>query len=147
MIVCRQASAQDLAGILALLHEIMQHHGVTPPRQSDLSRTVSAILSSSDHEIIVAEKTGRLVGMCACIFTFSTWSAAPVCELQDLIVSRSERRTQVGTRLVEAARQMASNRGCARMFLLAEPWNFEAHAFYRRLGFQEKTCLYFELGL
>ncbi|MCX8033220.1 MAG: GNAT family N-acetyltransferase [Thermoleophilia bacterium] len=147
MIVCRQAGQEDLAGIVALLHEIMREHGVNPPREADLARTVSAILDSPNHQILVAEKNSQLVGMCACIFTLSTWSAAPVCELQDLIVSQSERRTQVGSKLIEAAREVARTRGCTRLFLLAEAWNFEAHAFYRRQGFQEKTCLYFELSL
>jgi hypothetical protein len=41
----------------------------------------------------------------------------------------------------------ARARGCSRLFLLAEPWNLEAHAFYRSLGLSEKTCLYFERDL
>jgi hypothetical protein len=37
--------------------------------------------------------------------------------------------------------------GCSRLFLTAEVWNLGAHAFYRGLGFDEKTCLYFERRL
>lgn len=147
MVICRQACHKDLAGILALLYEIMREHGVNPPGEADLARIVSAILDSPNHQILVAEKNSQLVGMCACIFTLSTWSAAPACELQDLIVSRSERRTHVGSKLIETAREVAKTRGCTRLFLLAEAWNFEAHAFYRHQGFKEKTCLYFELSL
>jgi GNAT superfamily N-acetyltransferase len=85
--------------------------------------------------------------MCALLFTISTWSASLVCELQDVIVTEHYRRESVGQGLVAAAEEIARARGCNRLFLLAESWNLGAHAFYRSLGLQEKTCLYFERDL
>lgn len=90
---------------------------------------------------------GHIVGMCALLFTLSTWSAAPVCELQDVIVTAASRREDIGRGLVGAAEQVARERGCARLQLLAESWNLAGHAFYRSLGLAEKTCLYFEKDL
>jgi GNAT superfamily N-acetyltransferase len=85
--------------------------------------------------------------MCALIFTISTWSAAPVCELQDVIVTEDYRRTAVGQGLIAEAERIARAHCCARLFLLAEYWNLAGHAFYRSLGMQEKTSLYFERDL
>ncbi|NLE10550.1 MAG: GNAT family N-acetyltransferase [Actinobacteria bacterium] len=147
MITYRLATAPDATQIVSLLGEIMHHHGVAPPAPLHLEATVSTILGSQDHLILVAETTGRLVGMCALLFSQSTWSASPVCELQDVLVTRSSRRADIGRGLIEAAEQIAYARGCTRLFLLAEYWNLDAHAFYRSLGLAEKTCLYFERDL
>jgi GNAT superfamily N-acetyltransferase len=147
MITYRPATHSDAAQVLSLLEEIMGHHGVTPPQPVHLSATVSTILAASDHLLLVAEEQDRLVGMCALIFSQSTWSASLVCELQDVLVTESHRRTEVGRGLVRAAEEIAWARGCSRLFLLAESWNLDAHAFYRSLGLAEKTCLYFERDL
>ena len=147
MITYRPATTSDTPQILALLDEIMRHHGVTPPDSAHLGATVSAILTAPDHLLLVADSEGRLVGMCALIFSLSTWSAAPVCELQDVLVTQEQRRSDVGRNLINSAEQIARSRGCSRLFLLAEAWNLDAHAFYRDLDLAEKTCLYFERDL
>lgn len=135
----------------------MEHHAVAPPDRSRLAATVSRIIAAPDHCFLVAEwqpsETGertlasRLIGMCALLFSVSTWSATPVCELQDVVVSHAHRRQDVGQGLMAAAEELARERGCSRLFLLAESWNLSAHSFYRSLGLQEKTCLYFEKDL
>jgi GNAT superfamily N-acetyltransferase len=147
MIDYRIASAADAPQVIALLLEIMEHHAVMPPPPERLQRTVSVILTSSTHRLLVADEDGGLVGMCALIFSQSTWSASLVCELQDVIVTADHRRSDVGKGLVTAAEGIARSRGCSRLSLLAEYWNLEAHAFYRSLGLAEKTCLYFERDL
>ncbi len=125
----------------------MQDHGVVPPSPDRLSATIAAILVSPAHMFLVAEEEGLLVGMCALIFSQSTWTASQACELQDVIVTRSRRLSDIGRGLLATAEQIARSRGCGRMFLLAESWNLDAHVFYRRYGLSEKTCLYFERAL
>jgi len=147
MIVYRPALPPDTPQVLSLLGEIMRHHGVEPPEEERLTATVSSIMSAADHMILVAEQNGRLIGMCALVFSLSTWSASPVCELQDVLVTEDQRRADVGRGLVESAAEIAIDHGCTRLFLLAESWNLDAHAFYRGLGLSEKTCLYFERDL
>jgi N-acetylglutamate synthase-like GNAT family acetyltransferase len=144
MITYRPATRADAPQVQCLLEEIMGDHGVVPPPPDRLSATIAAILVSPAHMFLVAEEEGRLVGMCALLFSQSTWMASPACELQDVIVTRSRRLSEVGRGLLANAEQIARSRGCSRMFLLAESWNFDAHAFYRRNGLSEKTCLYFE---
>ncbi|OFW57516.1 MAG: hypothetical protein A2133_01960 [Actinobacteria bacterium RBG_16_64_13] len=147
MILYRLATAPDTPQVASLLEEIMSHHGVAPPERERLHITISTILDSRDHLLLVAEEGDRLIGMCALVFSQSTWSAAPACELQDVLVTESQRRSDVGRNLVEAAEEIARTRGCSRLYLLAEHWNLDAHSFYRSLGLAEKTCLYFERDL
>jgi N-acetylglutamate synthase-like GNAT family acetyltransferase len=147
MIDYRLASRADMPQLLPLLTEIMRYHGISPPSEDRLETTLETILSSTNHSLLVAEADGRLIGMCALIFSYSTWSNSLVCELQDVVVTEIHRREQVGRGLVDAAESLARARDCSRVFLLAEAWNLEAHAFYRNLGLAEKTCLYFERAL
>jgi GNAT superfamily N-acetyltransferase len=164
MIAYRKATQADAPGVLSLLEEIMVHHGAASPGRESLATIVSDIIAASDHCFLVAEAVGAswapdadsadvavpggsIVGMCALVFTISTWSAALACELQDVIVTEDYRREDVGKGLLAAAEEMARARGCSRLFLLAESWNLGAHAFYRNSGMMEKTCLYFERDL
>ncbi len=161
MVTFRLANPADRAAVMTLLEEIMQLHGVPVPPEERLTSVLEAILAESaaqapspagtpsgrHHSILVAEQDGCLLGMCAVIFSLSTWSAAPVCEVQDLIVTRRHRRNEIGRGLIEMAERLAREHGCARLFLLTESWNLGAHAFYRSLGLTEKTCLYFERAL
>ena len=162
MIAYRKATQADAPGVLSLLEEIMVHHGAASPGRERMATIVSGIIAAPDHCFLVAETSGasdaaggpgaaapagRIVGMCALVFTISTWSAALVCELQDVIVTEDYRREDVGQGLLVAAEEMARARGCSRLFLLAESWNLGAQAFYRNSGMMEKTCLYFERDL
>jgi GNAT superfamily N-acetyltransferase len=159
VIAYRLATQADAPAILSLLEEIMEHHAAAPPQKDRLAATVSSIIAAPDHCFLVAEVgredagppkdegPRRLAGMCALLFSVSTWSASLVCELQDVVVTAQYRREDVGRGLVAAAEEIARGRGCSRLFLLAESWNLGAHAFYRSLGLQEKTCLYFERAL
>ena len=130
----------------------MEHHATAPPEPSRLAAIVHGIIAAPDHCFLVAEiedagDTTQLIGMCALLFSVSTWSASPACELQDVVVTVEHRREDVGRGLIAAAEKIARARGCSRLFLLAESWNLSAHSFYRRLGMSEKTCLYFERDL
>jgi GNAT superfamily N-acetyltransferase len=120
--------------VLALLVEIIGDHGVTPPEPERLTATVSSILTAPDHSFLVAESHGHLVGMCALVFSLSTWSASPVCELQDLVVTRSHRRGHVGRGLVQTAESIAQARGCSRLFLMASTSSATCRPNYVRNG-------------
>jgi GNAT superfamily N-acetyltransferase len=147
MIAYRPATPSDTPQILSLLEEIMTLHGVSAPAPGPLTATVTAILAADDHVLLVADRQGRLIGMCALLFSLSTWSAGLVCELQDVLVTQAYRSSGVGRGLMQAAEAMARARGCVRLFLSAESWNLDAHAFYRKLGLAEKTNLYYERDL
>lgn len=147
MITYRLAATGDIDPLVSLLVEIMLHHGVTPPPDDALRRVVSDILDTRDHCFLVAVDEERIVAMCALVFSYSTWSASLVCELQDVVVTASCRRRNIGRGLLGSAEALARERGCSRLFLSAESWNLEAQRFYRSLRLAEKAYLYFERDL
>lgn len=143
----RRAVPTDSDALIRLLEEIMAHHGVTPPPPDALRSTIEETFASTSHEFLVAGVTDRVLGMCALIYSLSTWSAGPVCELQDVVVAPASRAERVGTALLTAAERRARERGCLRMFLSAETANLGGHAFYRSLRLTEKAVLHFERDL
>lgn len=58
----------------------------------------------------------------------------PCCELQQLWVVDGARRLGLGTRLMRAFEALAAERGCEAVYL--ETFDFQAPAFYRRLGYR-----------
>jgi GNAT superfamily N-acetyltransferase len=144
----RRATAADLGALADLLAEIMTIHGLDPPANDRLVGVLETAMAQPSHEFLLAvDEVGQVVGSCALLFSISTWSLGPACELQDVIVTQSRRGAGVGKGLLAAAETTARERGCARLSLTTEAWNFGAHDFYRRLGMTEKTCLYFETDL
>lgn len=75
MIKYRLATPADIPQLLALLREIMEHHGTVPPEPERQTATIATILEAPDHLLLVADDDGRLIAMCALIFSQSTWSA------------------------------------------------------------------------
>jgi ribosomal protein S18 acetylase RimI-like enzyme len=146
-ITVREAVPSDSEALLRLLEEIMVHHGVTTPPRDRLERTLAAVFGSDSHLFLVAEEGGSILGMCALLMSISTWSADRVCEVQDVVVTTGRRGAGVGRLLLDAAANVARERGCVRLFLSAETPNLGAHAFYRSLGLQEKAVLHFERAL
>lgn len=144
---CREATAADIPALLLLLRELLTLHAVPTPPGERLERVLRQALASPSHTFIVAEQRGTLVGMCALVFSLSTWTADNICELQDVVVSAPYRARGAGRDLLTTAFAHARQQGCARVFLASEAWNYDAHAFYRRLGFDEKACRYFERPL
>lgn len=144
----RRATAGDVGALTDLLAEIMTFHGLRPPPDERLAGVLEAAMSQPSHQFLVAEDDdARVVGSCALLFSVSTWSLGPVCELQDVIVTEDRRGTGVGRGLLAAAEGVAREHGCVRLWLTTEAWNLGAHDFYRHRGMDEKTCLYFETDL
>ncbi len=82
--------------------------------------------------------------MCGLLFTLSTWSAALVCELQDVVVTAAHRREDVGRGLIAAAEEIARERGCAVCTCSRNRGTLPRTPSTAAWGWPEKTCLYFE---
>jgi GNAT superfamily N-acetyltransferase len=147
MVTYRQATLDDVPALIPRLGELMTHHGVDAPTDDELRDSLTSALSAPNHFFIIAQVEEQVAGMCALLFTFSTWSLGLACELQDVYVADDFRRRGIGHGLLEAATQFAKDHGCVRLYLLAEYWNLDAHAFYRSAGLAEKTSLCYERSL
>jgi GNAT superfamily N-acetyltransferase len=80
-----------------------------------------------DHPAIVAESDGALAGVLTYIV------AGPDCEV--LTVHTRKQWIGVGTALLHAAENIASEHGCSRLWLITTNDNVDALRFYQRRGF------------
>ena len=89
---------------------------------------VTGIADGQLLAFLVRDDSGRIVaGICG-----NTWGGG--CEIRQFWVEESQRRRGLGTRLLRAAEQEASRRGCTQMLLMT--FSFQAPAFYARNGFE-----------
>ena len=75
------------------------------PAESGWQGVVSAIFASPDHLPRGRGSRRASSGMCALVFSYSTWSASPVCELQDVVVQPRADGRHVGRDLVRSGRE------------------------------------------
>jgi ribosomal protein S18 acetylase RimI-like enzyme len=61
----------------------------------------------------------------------------PVAKLSAIVVDQRYRQQGIGEALVSAIEQRARTIGCCLIFLTTAEHRAGAHAFYRRLGFEE----------
>ncbi|MGH8602944.1 MAG: GNAT family N-acetyltransferase, partial [Gammaproteobacteria bacterium] len=69
------------------------------------------------------------------LFTVSTALGGPVALLEDMVVHPEYRGGGAGSRLLQAAINLAESSGCYRITLLTDRTNESAQRFYKRHGF------------
>ena len=147
-VTCRPAVPADMPALTALLDELMRHLGVKPPEPwSSAASLERAIRSDAQTYLLATGPDGNPVGMCGLLLWWDPWTGGRACELRDLEVTAACRRRGVGRALLEAASGLARERGCTRLYVLADVWGEDGPALYRALGFADKPALYFEKAL
>ena len=81
-----------------------------------------------EHPAVLAFRDGRLVGVATYVVE------ADSCEL--LTLHTSERQTGVGSALLAAVHDLASEAGCRRLWVVTTNDNLGALRFYQRRGFR-----------
>lgn len=96
----------------------------------------------------VADRAGRVVGLCTAQIAISTAAGGPVAWVEDVVISPDLRGQGLGRRLLDSVAAWAKRRGLARLQLLADRENENALAFYRHLGWQNTRlqCLRLPTG-
>ena len=128
----RSASVDDAAGVARLLSQL----GYPAPIDTVARRIQRHAESESDY-LLVAAAAGEVVGLAGLHVSLAVEYDAPAGKLSAIVVDESRRRQGIGQALVRAVEAQAQARGCALLFLTTAERRADAHAFYRRLGFEE----------
>ena len=113
--------ASDVEGCRKFLHERLTH---------------------GESVVFLALLDGHAVGFTQLYPTFSSLSIKPLWVLNDLFVAPGERTHDVGSALLERARQHALSTGAKGLTLATAIDNHTAQRVYEKLGWQRDTAFY-----
>ena len=96
---------------------------------------VKGLKNNRNAVILFAQYGKTIMGLAVCFLGFSTFSAKPLINVHDLIVSSRFRRRGIGKTIMEAIVRKATMRGCCRVTLEVRSDNSVAKRFYKKIGF------------
>lgn len=130
MVRVRAAEPDDAPRLAELLGQLDVSCGIDETR-----RRLERAAASPSRAVIVASKSGEVVGFAELRQIPSLLLGETEAELLALVVDESGRRFGVGRALMDAAEAWTRSRGCRFLRLRTQVARLEAHAFYERLGY------------
>jgi GNAT superfamily N-acetyltransferase len=91
---------------------------------------------------LVAERDGRLLGLCHYLFHRSTTSIEPTCYLQDLFTAAEARGQGIGASLIDACAERARDAGATRLYWLTHETNETARRLYDQVATRSGFIVY-----
>jgi len=104
-----------------------------------LQRLPQEILARPNVGVLLAYDGDRCAGMATIIEGFSTFRAAPLLNIHDMVVAPEFRGRGISHALLRHAEQEARGRGCCKLTLEVLSENHIAQASYRAFGFSDYT--------
>lgn len=139
--VIRAATPADLdrlVELLKLLFAIEADFDFDALRQR---RGLAMLIANQWATVLVAETSGKVVGMATGQLTISTAEGGPALLVEDVVVAPRHRSNGHGSSLLAALADWATEHGAQRLQLLADCNNQAGLAFYRQLGWQQTDLI------
>jgi len=129
----RRARTEDASAIAVLLGQLGY-----PTSDDDARGRLVRIQREEGSRLLVAERDGVVAGLVGLhLLTFlerdGRW-----CRITALVVGEEARRAGVGRALVEAVEEVARAERCLCVEVSSGVHRADAHAFYERLGYEER---------
>jgi GNAT superfamily N-acetyltransferase len=141
----RPAARDEVDQVAGMYQWLFDPPGYTP-EWWDPARAVSALaeaVESDDAVVLVADpRQGVLVGLCTAYLDLNSVRYGLRCWIEDLAVDPAHRSTGIGSRLLAAAREWASDRGATHLELDTGEARVDAQRFYERQGEARKGISY-----
>jgi ribosomal protein S18 acetylase RimI-like enzyme len=136
--VVRQADSADAEAIGQLLHDFNTEYHEPTPGPEVLAERVRDLLAGDEITVLLTPLSGDPFGVAVLRFRPSLWSDALECYLAELYVRPERRRHGLGRALMEAAIDVARERGADYMELGTGEDDTAARALYESLGFSHR---------
>jgi GNAT superfamily N-acetyltransferase len=139
-VACRLAKREDLPAIVRMLSEDelgSQRERYEDPLPEAYYRAFHQLDRDSNHELIVAERNGQVIGTLHLIFLPSlSYQGGLRAQIESVRVVTSQRGQGLGSELMKWTIERARRRGAHIVQLTTHRSRAQAHRFYERLGFQ-----------
>lgn len=148
----RLAGPADAEDIGRLLHDFNSEYDEPTPGPRALAERVGRLLAGDGFEVLLAGDGPD--GLAVLRFRAAIWDEAPECYLAELYVAPAKRGRGLGRSLMEAALDLARQRGATHIDLNTAETDVPARALYESLGFTNReggpdgpVSLYYEREL
>lgn len=136
----RRALKADLPAIVHMLADDdlgSKRERDETPLPDSYQLAFEAIDGDSNHELIVAELDGQVVGTLHLMFLPSlSYQGGLRAQVESVRVDRNFQNQRIGSQMMVYAIECARERGAHLMQLTTHATRTDAHRFYERLGFQ-----------
>jgi GNAT superfamily N-acetyltransferase len=141
------ATEADLDDALALFAGYQTFYTGTAQGDERNRRFLARFVGGADAGLLLLARDGdgRAVGLANLYWTFSSTTAADHVLLNDLFVAEAARGSGVGGRLIEAARDVARERGSTYLSWQTALENRTAQRLYERTGAERSAWFEYEL--
>jgi GNAT superfamily N-acetyltransferase len=131
-LVIRDAQSGDSPALARLIGQLGY-----PTSAQAVARRIGRLRSSPADRLVVADMDGEAVGLATLHISLSVEFDEPAAKLSAIVVDHLHRGRGIGEALVAEIEAEARRRGCCLIFLTTAEHRQDAHAFYRRIGFEE----------
>jgi GNAT superfamily N-acetyltransferase len=131
----RFAEPADAATIVSFIRGLAQYERALDAVKVSVPEIRSQMESGDPpFECLLAEYEGEPVGFALFFRNYSTWTGRCGLYLEDLFVREEDRGRGIGGALMRRLREIAAERGWARIDWAVLNWNTTAQSFYREHG-------------
>ena len=138
--IIREAVRDDLAPLLKLYTHLHEDNAEVT---GNMIKSWEAILSDTDHHMIVCEADGMIVSSCVCLIVPNlTRGARPYALIENVVTHEDHRRCGYASACLKYAVELANDAGCYKIMLLTGAKDEGILGFYRKAGFncEDKTA-------
>ena len=139
-LTCRVAKQEDLPAIVRMLSEDelgSQRERYEEPLPESYYKAFEQIDRDANHELIVAERNGEVIGTLHLMFLPSlSFQGGLRAQVESVRVDESQRGQGLGSELMKWTIERARARGAHVVQLTTHRSREEAHRVYERLGFK-----------
>lgn len=132
----RAAREADVEAYLAGYEWLFAAPGIRPPDWDPevAAERLRVTIAGPDSVALLAERDGRIVGICTAYIDLLSVRFGRRCWVEDLAVDPGERSRGIGARLLARARDWAADHGASHLELDSGEARKDAHRFYEREG-------------
>ena len=139
-VIFRLAKHADLPSIVRLLADDelgTQREKIEEPLLNSYSSAFETIDNDPNHELVVAELNGEVIGTLHLMFLPSiSYQGGLRAQIESVRVDRKHQSRGIGSEMIKWAINRAKDRGAHIVQLTTHKTRADAHRFYERLGFK-----------